>query len=55
MVLSKRLKTRERTSSFWKRPKVSGISPEKLLPVRSRYLRLERSGRVLGSAPVRRF
>lgn len=52
---SKRLKTRERTSSFSNREKLDGMSPEKLFPVRSSDVKKGRSGSVWGSSPVRRF
>lgn len=46
---------RERTSSFSNRPKLAGMLPEKLFPVKSRDVKMGRSARVCGISPVRRF
>lgn len=55
MTPSIRFSTNERTSSWRKEPKEGGIGPEKLFPVKSRYLRLGRSDRVWGRVPVSKF
>lgn len=55
MLPLRRLPATERNSSRWNLLKRSGMSPEKLFMVRSRWVRFGMSGRVSGMGPVKKF